>query len=830
MTLPPHLDQRNQSVDTQTNIGYVDKVIFQAPRPVSVLSIPQQIPAPPRDFTGREDDIKELLEKFGQGATITGLRGMGGVGKTALALLLAERLSGDYSNGQLFLNMLGTSKSPLKPEDVMAHIIRSYLGADAPLPKDLNGIGGLYRSVLFGKKALILLDNAASREQVEPLLPPKNCALLVTSRQKFALPGLAEKDLDVLPLEDAKKLLLEISPRISDHAEELAKLCGCLPIALRNAAYALKEKPNLSQEGYIERLADAKVRLQLVDASLRTSYELLTSELQKLWSMLSIFPADFNLEGAAAIWKMERIPAEDALGELVRWSLVDYLPSATNEAGRYRLHDLAHDFSNSRLTAVESENALERHSKHYRDLLWESEHLYQKRGHFVAEGLELFNKDWNNILTGQKWAFINIGKSFEITQFCSDYAGAGGILSLGLQLHPHIHIEWLNAALLAARKMKNKAAEGTHLGNLGRVYSDLGDAFHAIEYQELAIKIFHEIGDRQRAASHIGNLGLSYSHLGEYGKALKCHEEALAIAREYKDRFREGIQLGNIGLAYYALGDFRKAIEYHNKALEIARENKNIIGEGNNLGNLGLAYHDLGDIRKAITYYEEALEISQSIKDSRSEEKDLSNLGLAYLDLGNAERAIDYFKRALIISRKIGDKRFEGSHIGNIGLAYFFLGDIKKAIKFTERTLVISREIGDRSQEGEALCVLGDAFADLMQTQKAIEYYEMSLGIVRKIGDRRCEGEVLCGLGKAYIDIGQIDKGKEHLKQSLNLFRNIKFIRGEGNAIFNISLAQEKLGMRSEAVELAKSALNIFEKIESPVAEEVKEKLKEWQE
>ena len=164
-------------------------------------------------------------------------------------------------------------------------------------------------------------------------------------------------DLDVLPLEDAKKLLLKICGRIGDHAEELAKLCGCLPIALRNAAYALKEKPNLSPEGYIERLGDAKKRLELVDASFSTSYELLTPELQRLWSMLSVFPADFDLDGAAAVWEMEKIPAEDALGELVKWSLVDFLPSATGEGGRYKLHDLARDFAGSRLDAADSEPA-----------------------------------------------------------------------------------------------------------------------------------------------------------------------------------------------------------------------------------------------------------------------------------------------------------------------------------------------------------------------------------------------------------------------------------------------------------------------------------------
>ena len=157
---------------------------------------------------------------------------------------LADRLKDRFPDGQLFLNMQGTSKSPLKPEDAMAHIIRSYRGVDAPLPEDLNGLSGLYQLSSLWKESPDPLDNAASREQVEPLLPPEGSALLITSRNKFALPGLKEEDLDVLPLEDAKKLLLEICRRIGEHAEELAKLCGCLPLALRNAAYALKEKPN----------------------------------------------------------------------------------------------------------------------------------------------------------------------------------------------------------------------------------------------------------------------------------------------------------------------------------------------------------------------------------------------------------------------------------------------------------------------------------------------------------------------------------------------------------------------------------------------------------
>ncbi len=180
---------------------------------------------------------------------------------------------------------------------------------------------------------------------MEPLLPPVGSALLITSRNKFALAGLKEKDLDVLPLEDTKKLLLEIAGRISDHAEVLAKLCGCPPLALRTTAFSLKEKRNLSVAYYVKRLGGARKRLGLVAASFDLSYQLLPEKLKVLWCMLSVFPADFDIAGAAAVWEMDKEPTEEALGELWKWSLVDFLPSATCEGGRYKLHDLARIFS-----------------------------------------------------------------------------------------------------------------------------------------------------------------------------------------------------------------------------------------------------------------------------------------------------------------------------------------------------------------------------------------------------------------------------------------------------------------------------------------------------
>lgn len=539
-----------------------------------IVKMPQKMPIPrirpPRsDFVGRDAEMKEIIAKFERGATITGLRGMGGVGKTELALALASKLKDSFPDGQIFLDMLGTSNSPLKPEVAMGHVIRSYLGVDASLPEDLDSLSGLYHSVLSGKKVLILLDNAASREQVESLLPPPGCALLVTSRKRFALPGLTEMNLDILPLEDARKLLLEICERIGEHAEELAKLCGFLPIALRNSAYTLKENPNMSPEGYIERLGDAKRRLELVEASFSTSYELLAPELQMLWSLLSIFPADFDLAGSVAVWKMEKMPAEDALGELIRWSLVDFVPSATGEGGRYRLHDLARYFAESRLDASDRETVSLRHAEHYKGVLLRSNQVYQQGGENVFVGLRILDLEWANILAGQFWAEKNREINSIAASLCNYYPAVGTNV-LDLRMHPKEKIHWHETALAAARQLGDRGEEGTHLGSIGVAYAYLGDAKNAIKFFLQHLKIARKAGDKRSEGDALGNLGVAYAYLGDVRQAIDYHQKRLTIARKIMDRNGEGIALCNLGIVYSDLGNVRQAIVYYEKYLERA--------------------------------------------------------------------------------------------------------------------------------------------------------------------------------------------------------------------------------------------------------------------
>ena len=229
--------------------------------PVQPVSTPalHQLPSPPADFTGREAELAELLAAVGKhGKNLVLVRGTGGVGKTALALKLAQELSPAYPDAQLYLDLKGPTKQPLSAAQAMAHVIRAYQPA-AQLPEGDAELAGLYRSSVHGQRALLLMDNAASSpERVETLVPPAGCLLLLTSRFHFNLPGLFTKDLDELPDGDALALLRHIAPRVGEQALQIARLCGNLPIALRLAGGALAEQPWLPPAEYARRLTEAQ--------------------------------------------------------------------------------------------------------------------------------------------------------------------------------------------------------------------------------------------------------------------------------------------------------------------------------------------------------------------------------------------------------------------------------------------------------------------------------------------------------------------------------------------------------------------------------------------
>jgi tetratricopeptide (TPR) repeat protein len=660
-----------------------------------------QLPPPPGDFTGRKAELEELIQAIEQGGvTISGLRGMGGIGKTALALKLADELRERYPDAQIYLDLKGTSEKPVTTAEAMAHVVRAYRPT-AQLPDEEAELAGLYRSVLDGQRALLLMDNAASAAQVALLAPPDSCVMLVTARQRFVLRGWVAKDLATLAPEEARALLLlRLAARIDGEADEIARLCGYLPLALCAAGGMLAACEDLAPHRYAEQLRDERQRLERlgkegveigVEASFNLSYASLEGEAARVFRQLAVFPSSFD---AAAEESVCKDPEHARLSELLRRSLVEY----DSAAERYRLHDLMRLFAAARRSEQERDEAERRHTAHYLEVASAANDLYLKGGEAILKGLRLFDTEWANIRAGQAWAAAHANEDEEAAKFCSDYPGRSWEL-LDLRLHPREHIKWLEAALAAARRLKDRLREGAPLGNLGIAYQELGEPSRAIQYYEQALAVEREIGDREGEGKALGNLGLAYADLGEARRAIEYYKQQIIITREIGYRRGEGNALGNLGNAYLALGEPRRAIQYHEQALAIHREIRDRRGEGQDLGNLGLAYAHLGEPRRAIEYYEKSLIIAREIGDRRGEGQDLGNLGIAYQELGEPSRAIQYHEQALAVEREIGDRRGEGTDLFNMSLALDKLGERAQAIANAQGALKIRVEIEDPSAD-----------------------------------------------------------------------------------------------------------------------------------
>jgi tetratricopeptide (TPR) repeat protein len=620
-----------------------------------------QLRAPVGDFVGREREIDTLINALRRErrACITGISGMGGIGKTELALLVAERLRDDYPDAQFFINLQGTDANPRSGQEVMAICVRAFLGPEVRLPEEPEQLLYLYRSQLDGKHVLLLLDNAADSAQVLPLLPPTDCAVLVTSRHSVALPGMTPLMLHPLTGEEARQLLLEIAARAEPAAEKICKLCGYLPLALRAAGSLLAITTDLDPVDYAAQLQDERSRLERIGtegveisvaASFNLSYARLATDTARVFRLLSVFPATFDAASEEVVCADEE---HVQLSDLVRRGLVLY----DEGTKRYRLHDLVRLFADAKLSAEERAVGEKRFATHYKDVLATAKDLYKEGGDSLLRGLALFDLEWGNIQAGHAWvAAPTDAADADVARLSVTYPDAG-VYVLSLRQDTRERIRWLEIALAASRRLQDRQGEGNALNNVGNAYADLGETNRAIQFYEQALLIVREIGDPRREGAVLSNLGLAYANVGQVRRAIQFYEQGLPILRDIGDRRDEGAVLGNLGNAYVDLGETRHATQFYEQALFIDREIGDRRGEGNDLGNLGFAYAALGEMHCAIQFYEQQLEIVHGIGDRRGEGIALGNMSLTLDQLGERAQAIEHAEHALTILEQIEDPR-----------------------------------------------------------------------------------------------------------------------------------------------------------------------------
>ena len=310
-----------------------------------------QLPPLPAYFTNRVKELACLVEairnqsQFSQGSggtCVVGIRGIPGIGKTALALRLAHQITDQFPGGQLFIDMHGydSRAAPRPVIDALAHCIRSF-NPEASLPRNNESLRASYLSVLRGRRCLLLCDNVAPSEDLSLLLPPAGCMVILTSRDHLELEGLDPIRLDTLERHDSVLLLRSLCSRLKNEPpsvlDELASRSGDISEALRVNAGTLAKNAFLSVGNLLEQLRNQGRQAEPLRSSLTISYEHLDPALRCDWRRLAVFQGDFSIDAAAAIWRVPYSEAMERLGRLEAASLVQP-PEGT---GRVRLRPLA---------------------------------------------------------------------------------------------------------------------------------------------------------------------------------------------------------------------------------------------------------------------------------------------------------------------------------------------------------------------------------------------------------------------------------------------------------------------------------------------------------
>ncbi|MGH3409043.1 MAG: ATP-binding protein, partial [Streptosporangiaceae bacterium] len=613
--------------------------------PVAVaVGVPAQLPPDTGDFTGRDEQVRLLCgllhaEPPGDrpgAVVISAVAGMGGIGKTALAVHVAHRLRDRFPDGQLFANLQGAT-SPLRSSEVLARFLRDLGVPDVAIPAGEAERAARFRTLLAGRRVLVALDDARDAGQVRPLLPGiAGCGVIVTSRNTLpGLPGSALLDLEVLDQAEARELFRVIvgPERAAAEPEATASVlasCGGLPLAIRIAASRLASRPGWTIAHLAGRLADENARLVELtagDLAVRASFAVSYDTLPAPTGPGDPDPARvFRLLGLST-GRVLSLPAIAALAggpaPAVAMAL-DILTDAhliqSPAPDRYRLHDLLRSYAAE--LAQETETAAEQSAAIGRVLRWFSEQAVTaaqvltpvsklpitagfQAGRPAAitdpeQALDWYESELANLVTAARQA-AGRGLHDVAAQIASAMWGF-------FRRTPYLE-DWVAISQIgvdSARQIGHDYALVWMLNGLGQAYGRQGRFAESYRALTEALEIRRRTGDRGGEAAILNSLACDLFYQERFGEALEYLWPALAIHTSLGEQPQVGIVLNNIGHALLGLRRPGEALGYLGRALEIRQATGNRYGQGITESTLGDACRELGRFDDAVAHYEQA--------------------------------------------------------------------------------------------------------------------------------------------------------------------------------------------------------------------------------
>jgi tetratricopeptide (TPR) repeat protein len=803
----------------------------------------------PRDvvsFTGREPELR-LLEGAvppGGEAGIYVIGGMAGIGKTALAVHAAHRLAAAFPDGQVFLSLHGHTpgQRPVDPAEALAGVLLAAGIGASRIPAGLEPRTGMWRDYLAGKRLLLLLDDAAGSEQVLPLLPGTAGSLvLVTSRRHLtALEGARAVSLDTLAPGEAADLLIRLAGRpglaAADPAVgDIARLCGCLPLAVGMLARQLHHHPAWTAASLAADLAAARDhRLTLmrtenasVAAAFDLSYQDLEPAQQRMFRYLGLHPGtDIEAYAAAALRATDLATARAQLEALYDQHLL------TEPAhGRYRFHDLLREHARA-LAAADPAAARDAATGRLLDYYL---HTAAAASQHVARrhpAVTVTPPAAVPVLTDRDAAITWLDAERLNLQAAAGHAAAAGRPGHAIAIPAAINGylcsrgHWDEAitlhltALGAARQACDQPGEATALTGLGIVQRLRGDTTAAIASFSRALDLYRDIGDRPGEAAAHNELGVARYVTGDPAAASSL-TRALELYRDLGDRSGEAAALNDLSLVQIAAAAYPAAAASLSRALELHRSLSDQLWEANALNNMGVVQRLTGDYPAAAACHAQALGLYRDLGIVFGEAHALNNLGVVQRLTGDYPAAAACHAQALSLYRKLGNRAGEAAALNDLAVVHRLTGDHQAAAAGHNAALALSRDIGNRAAEADALRELGNAQCLAVEYQAAAASHARALELHRSLGSRAAEAEDLNSIGEAELAAGVPGETAAWHEQALAIAVAIASPLEEARSLEGIGRCRLRDSRLGEARESLLRALAIYQRIGSPSARRV---------
>jgi tetratricopeptide (TPR) repeat protein len=722
---------------------------------------PRQLPADVRGFVNRADELERLDavlmsdEGYPLTVSVCVIAGTAGAGKTSLAVRWAHQVKDRFPDGQLYTNLRGYDAGQPVTPDTALHRFLTALGIPRrAIPNDPDAAAALYRSLLAERRVLVVLDNAATEEQVRPLLPGgRGCLTLVTSRSRLS--GLAIRDgaqritLGTLPDPEAVALLRAVTDgfRPADDADklaELARLCARLPLASRVAAERAVSNPHLRLDDLIAELRDESVLWHALSTgdeahadAVRTvfawSYRALPASAARLFRLLGLHPGpEFSLDAAAVLADLAFGRARQLLDTLVGAHLLEQ-----TAPDRYQFHDLLRAFAADQARVDESQE--EREAALNRLLAWYL-HTLQAAGRWITP-------DEAPAPSGPGPSFSTYDQAMDWAEredatfpFLTRAAEEAGDDRLAWQLPIAVWNAWPRSSSVS----------------------------HWLPMARAGLQAARGQGAREAEVTLLEALGYAHVRLAQFAEAAGYHEETLALRREAGEREGEALSLNALGLIHMRQRRFAHAEDAFKRALRLFQETGDPRMAATTLSNLAVTHHRAGHIPEASGAVEQALAAHRTLGNERGEGNALRVLSDIQRERGEHEDALRSAQQAVDIATRLRNRALEGYWLLTLADAQRVSGQYGDAMESYQRAAALHRRLGDRSREALALQGAGETYQQLDRPDEAAAFHRQAAAAFHALADPWHEALALNALATALHPSDHV-QARAHWTEALRL-------------------------------------------------------------